>query len=106
MYELEKYKRCFYRVVVKHFRQEREVVGRHRQLRIVAARMKFNVLILLPTLLAFSQAVKLTAKPDRLYYNSKKVFLSGVNIAWNSYGNDFGNNRVTFELWNSINGKE
>ena len=63
-------------------------------------------LILLTTLLAFSQAVKLTAKPDGLYYNGKKVFLSGVNIAWDSYGNDFGNNRVTFELWNSINGKE
>jgi mannan endo-1,4-beta-mannosidase len=26
------------------------------------------------------------------YYGQDKVFLSGVNIAWNSYGYDFGNN--------------
>jgi len=24
-------------------------------------------------------------------FNGKKVFLSGVNFAWNSYGYDFGN---------------
>ena len=37
---------------------------------------------------------QLTAQADGLYYNGKKVFLSGVNIAWDSYGYDFGNGQV------------
>lgn len=45
-------------------------------------------------LAAAASGIKLMAKPDGLYYNGKKVFLSGVNIAWNWYGYDFGNNQV------------
>jgi len=39
------------------------------------------------------------------YYGNDKIYLSGVNIAWNSYGYDFGNNQYnqssgeTLEQW-------
>ena len=56
--------------------------------------MKIQVLVILSTLVALNSGVQLSAKPDGLYYNGKKVFLSGVNIAWNWYGYDFGNNKV------------
>ena len=56
--------------------------------------MKLHVLVILSTLVALNYGVQLSAKPDGLYYNGKKVFLSGVNIAWNWYGYDFGNNKV------------
>lgn len=29
------------------------------------------------------------------YYGDQQVFLSGVNIAWNNYGLDFGNGNYT-----------
>ena len=45
--------------------------------------MKLHVLVILSTLVALNSGVQLSAKPDGLYYNGKKVFLSGVNIAWN-----------------------
>lgn len=40
-----------------------------------------------------------------LMYNGEKVFLSGMNIAWDNYGNDFGNGQydcctgTTLESW-------
>ena len=52
-------------------------------------RVLFSVfLLLVPSFWA-----KLTAQPDGFYYNGQKVFLSGANIAWYSYGYDFGNNQ-------------
>ena len=47
----------------------------------------------------------LTTSGSNLFYNGQKVFLSGVNIAWNSYGYDFGNgayeanSKATLERW-------
>ena len=62
--------------------------------RFQSSSMKLQVLVILSTLVALNSGVQLSAKPDGLYYNGKKVFLSGVNIAWNWYGYDFGNNKV------------
>lgn len=36
---------------------------------------------------------RLTAKGRQLLYNGQQVFLNGANIAWYSYGYDFGNNQ-------------
>ncbi|KAK2723828.1 mannan endo-1,4-beta-mannosidase-like [Artemia franciscana] len=52
-----------------------------------------RVLISVFLLLVPSFWAKLTAQPDGFYYNGQKVFLSGANIAWYSYGYDFGNNQ-------------
>jgi len=41
---------------------------------------------------AYAKAIQLGVSGTDLVYNGKKVFLSGTNIAWNSYGYDFGNN--------------
>ena len=69
----------------------------------------FKVLLLLS--LAALGSARLTTSGTNLLYNGKKVFLSGVNIAWNSYGYDFGNgqyasnSKSTLEGWlNSISG--
>ena len=70
----------------------------------------FKLLLLLSCLVALGSA-RLTTSGTNLLYNGKKVFLSGVNIAWNSYGYDFGNgqyaanSKSTLEGWmNSISG--
>lgn len=48
---------------------------------------------------------RLTISGRYFYYNGQKVFLSGANIAWNSYGYDFGNgayeanSKATLENW-------
>jgi mannan endo-1,4-beta-mannosidase len=48
---------------------------------------------------------RLSVNGTDLFYNGQRVFLSGVNLAWNAYGYDFGNNqyvpnsKATFELW-------
>lgn len=62
------------------------------------------LLLLLSYLIVSSQARLSTSGRD-LIYNGQKVFLSGVNIAWNSYGYDFGNgqyaanSKSTLESW-------
>ena len=68
-----------------------------------------KVLLLLS--LAALGSARLTTSGANLLYNGQKVFLSGVNIAWNSYGYDFGNgqyasnSKSTLEGWlNSISG--
>lgn len=40
---------------------------------------------------ALSNAEFLSVSGKDFYYGQSKVFLSGTNIAWNSYGYDFGN---------------
>jgi mannan endo-1,4-beta-mannosidase len=35
---------------------------------------------------------RLTVKHSQLLANGSAIFLNGVNQAWQSYGNDFGNN--------------
>ena len=47
-------------------------------------------LFLLLSLAALGSA-RLTTSGTNLLYNGQKVFLSGANIAWKSYGYDFGN---------------
>lgn len=48
---------------------------------------------------------RLTTSGRDFLYNGQKVFLSGANIAWYSYGYDFGNglyesnSKVTLETW-------
>ena len=71
---------------------------------------KMLKVLLLLSLAAFGSA-RLTTSGTNLLYNGQKVFLSGVNIAWNSYGYDFGNgqyasnSKSTLEGWlNSISG--
>ena len=48
-------------------------------------------LFLLAVLPIIAQAAKLSVNGRDLIYNGQRVFLSGVNIAWNAYGYDFGN---------------
>jgi len=48
------------------------------------------LLLLSCCLVALTQA-RLSTNGNDLIYNGQRVFLSGVNIAWNSYGYDFGN---------------
>ena len=67
-------------------------------------------LLLVLSLVALGSA-RLTTSGTNLLYNGQKVFLSGVNIAWNSYGYDFGNgqyasnSKSTMEGWlDSISG--
>lgn len=53
-----------------------------------------NILRLILSLFWFLiviEAVQLEVRGTDLVYNGVKVFLSGTNIAWNSYGYDFGN---------------
>ena len=64
-------------------------------------------LLLLTCLVLFTNQVegRLSVSGQDLVYNGRKVFLSGVNIAWNSYGYDFGNGKYeslsksTLENW-------
>lgn len=64
--------------------------------------LKITVILLV---LASLSVARLTTSGRDFYYNGQKVFLSGVNIAWNSYGYDFGNgayesnSKATLETW-------
>ncbi|EFX76384.1 endo-beta-1,4-mannanase [Daphnia pulex] len=61
--------------------------------------------ILFVSALELTRASRLSVSGNKLMFNGKSVFLSGVNFAWNSYGNDFGNgkytanSKTTFEQW-------
>jgi len=61
-------------------------------------------LFLLLSLVALGSA-RLTTSGTNLLYNGQKVFLNGANIAWKSYGYDFGNgqyaanSKATLENW-------
>ncbi|XP_046463076.1 mannan endo-1,4-beta-mannosidase-like [Daphnia pulex] len=65
----------------------------------------FKFVALLLCCWASLSAGRLTTSGTNFYYNGQKVFLSGVNIAWNSYGYDFGNgqyaanSKATLESW-------
>ncbi|XP_046463075.1 mannan endo-1,4-beta-mannosidase-like [Daphnia pulex] len=65
----------------------------------------FKLVALLLCCWASLSAGRLTTSGTNLYYNGQKVFLSGANIAWNSYGYDFGNgqyaanSKSTLESW-------
>ena len=65
----------------------------------------FKLFALLLCCWASLSAGRLTTSGTNFYYNGQKVFLSGVNIAWNSYGYDFGNgqyvanSKSTLESW-------
>lgn len=65
----------------------------------------FKFAVLLLCCWASLSAGRLTTSGRDLLYNGQKVFLSGVNIAWNSYGYDFGNgqyaanSKSTLEAW-------
>jgi len=65
----------------------------------------FKFVALLLCCWASLSAGRLTTSGTSLYYNGQKVFLSGANIAWNSYGYDFGNgqyvanSKSTLESW-------
>jgi mannan endo-1,4-beta-mannosidase len=53
---------------------------------------------------SFVSGEYLTVNGKEFFYGGQKVFLSGVNYAWNDYGNDFGNGRYgstgpTLEQW-------
>lgn len=37
----------------------------------------------------------LRIEENKFFYGQQQVFLSGVNIAWNDYGLDFGNGNYT-----------
>merc|ERR1711962_1884864 len=64
----------------------------------------FFIMALLKTLCIVSvliyqaTATKLQVSGTDLTYNGEKVFLNGVNIAWNDYGNDFGNGAYNGKL--------
>ncbi|MDR2694398.1 MAG: T9SS type A sorting domain-containing protein [Chitinispirillales bacterium] len=45
------------------------------------------------------QTVKDSAVAGRLVINGKKVFISGMNIAWNNFGNDVGDNAVNISAF-------
>lgn len=51
----------------------------------------FVKIFFLAALLQAAYTQYLTTGGNNFYYNGKQVHLSGVNIAWNSYGYDFGN---------------
>lgn len=65
----------------------------------------FKLVVLILCCWASLSAGRLTVSGRNFYYNGQKVFLSGVNIAWNSYGYDFGNgqyaanSKSTLESW-------
>ena len=42
-------------------------------------------------LLSVVSAQRLEVRGTQLYYNNEHVYLSGMNIAWESFGFDFGN---------------
>lgn len=56
-------------------------------------------------LVQLTSASRLSVCGTRLMFNGTRVFLSGVNFAWYSYGNDFGNGQYgansgsTFTQW-------
>ncbi|KAA0202739.1 Glycosyl Hydrolase 5 [Hyalella azteca] len=58
-------------------------------------------LIIAACLAASASAVKLTVSGSSLMYGGEKVYLSGANAAWNSYGYDFGNGGYdgSLETW-------
>nr|XP_053640001.1 mannan endo-1,4-beta-mannosidase-like [Cherax quadricarinatus] len=59
------------------------------------------LLLTLLALLGSTTASRLSVSGTDLTYGGEKVFLNGVNIAWNSYGYDFGNGGYdgTLETW-------
>lgn len=65
----------------------------------------FKFTLLLLACWASTSFGRLTISGRDFYYNGQKVFLSGANIAWNSYGYDFGNgayeanSKETLENW-------
>lgn len=65
--------------------------------------LKLSVLLL--ALCATLVVGRLTTNGRDFLYNGQKVFLSGANIAWYSYGYDFGNGlyqsstKETLETW-------
>ncbi|CAL4076448.1 unnamed protein product, partial [Meganyctiphanes norvegica] len=67
----------------------------------IMAVIKPFVVSLLTLLVAQSEATKLQVSGTKLTYGGETVFLNGVNIAWNDYGNDFGNGAYdgTLEQW-------
>ena len=67
---------------------------------------KFSLIVILfVSILESTRASRLSVSGNKLMFNGKSVFLSGVNFAWNSYGFDFGNgqytanSKTTFEQW-------
>lgn len=65
--------------------------------------LKLSILLL--CLIGSLNAARLQVSGRDLIYNGQKVFLSGANIAWKSYGYDFGNgqyeggSKATLEAW-------
>nr|AYM45055.1 putative endo-beta-1,4-mannase [Gecarcoidea natalis] len=57
-----------------------------------------TTLLLLAALIGYSAAARLSVSGTDLTYNGEKVFLNGVNFAWNNYGTDFGNGGYTDTL--------
>lgn len=51
------------------------------------------ICLLAISLLATCQAAYLTTTGTSFYYNRQKIFLSGYNIAWYDFGNDFGTSK-------------
>ena len=76
-----------------------------RVIELTNIRAMFKFVALLLCCWASLSAGRLTTSGTNFYYNNQKVFLSGVNIAWNSYGYDFGNgqyvanSKSTLESW-------
>ena len=66
---------------------------------------KFTLVFLLVCCWAAFGSARLSTSGNNLLYNGQKVFLSGVNFAWNAYGYDFGNgayeanSKATVEQW-------
>jgi len=52
-------------------------------------------LLLVTGLVAYTSGEFLSVSGKSFRYGSQTVFLSGVNYAWNDYGNDFGNGRYS-----------
>lgn len=71
--------------------------------------MRLNLLfsIIVGLVFSFESAwgSRLSVSGNKLIFNGKSVFLSGVNFAWKFYGYDFGNgqyaanSKTTFEQW-------
>ncbi|XP_050714959.1 mannan endo-1,4-beta-mannosidase-like [Eriocheir sinensis] len=59
------------------------------------------LLLLLAALVGCSAAARLAVNGMDLTYNGEKVFLIGSSLAYNNYGNDFGNgaDSTTLETW-------
>ncbi|XP_045603001.1 mannan endo-1,4-beta-mannosidase [Procambarus clarkii] len=67
----------------------------------VAAEMSAMLFLTLLALLGSTTAKRLAVSGTDLTYGGEKVFLNGANIAWNSYGYDFGNGNYNgvLETW-------